>query len=83
MGSDVFFVLCSVEEGEGEDGDGCCTPNVPESTFQKVSVLVVGSSSNFGSCDEAQLSGRTGNVHLLLGLHVWPLPRTDQVEVRA
>jgi len=51
-----------VEKGEGEDGDGCCAPDVQEFVCQGVSVLVMGSSSNFGSHDEARLSGRTENV---------------------
>ena len=25
---DVFFILRRVEEGEGEDGDSCCAPDV-------------------------------------------------------
>jgi len=61
-GGDVSFVLCLVEEGEGEDGDGCCTLDVQEFVCQGVSVLVMGSSINFSSCDEAQLSGWTGYV---------------------
>jgi len=28
VGGDVFFLLRLVEEGEGEDGDGCCIPDV-------------------------------------------------------
>ena len=58
-GGDVSFVLRSVEEGEGEDGDGCCTPDVQESFCQRVLVLVMGSSNSFDSCDETQMSGRT------------------------
>jgi len=51
-GGDVSFVLCLVEEGEGKDGDGCCTLDV-QFVCQGVSVLVIGSSINFSSCDEA------------------------------
>ena len=31
MGGDILFLLRSVEEGEGEDGDGCCALDVQES----------------------------------------------------
>ena len=57
MGDDVSFIFRSVEEGEGEDGDDCCTLDVEESFCQRVLVLMMGSSSKFGSCDKAQLSG--------------------------
>ena len=62
-----------MEEGEGKDGDGCCTLDVQESICQGVSVLMIGSSSGLGSCDEAQLWGWTEKIYLLLGLHFWPL----------
>ena len=61
-GGDVSFVLRSVEEGEGENGDGCCTLDFQECVCQGVLVLVMGLSSSFCSCDEAQLSGWTKNV---------------------
>ena len=61
-GSDVSFLLRSVEEREEEDGIGSCAPDVRESVCQGVSVLVMGSSSSFDSRDEARLSGRTTNV---------------------
>ena len=51
-----------MEEGGGEDGDECCTFDVPEFVCQGVSVLVMGSSSSFSSYDEAPLLGWTGNV---------------------
>ena len=51
-----------MEKGEGEDGDGCCAPDVQEFVCQGVSVLVMGSSSNFGSRGDARLPGKTGNV---------------------
>ena len=41
----------------GEDGDGCCTLDVQEFICQGVFVLVIGSSSIFGSYDKAQLWG--------------------------
>ena len=28
VGADVFFLLRSMEEGKGEDGDGCCALDV-------------------------------------------------------
>jgi len=58
-GGDVSFH--SVEEGEEEDGDSYSTLDVQESVCQGVSVLVMGSSNRFGSCDEAQMSGWTRN----------------------
>jgi len=53
VGGDVSFVLRSAEKGERGDGDGCCTLDVQESICQGVSVLMMGSSSSFDSCDEA------------------------------
>ena len=49
-------------DGEGEDGNGCCAPDIQESIGQGVLVLVMGTSSSFGSRDKAQLLGRIGNV---------------------
>ena len=62
MGSDVSFLLHLVKEGMVEDGNDCCAPDVQESIRQGVSVLVMGSSSSFGSRGEARLPGRIGNV---------------------
>ena len=42
-------------------GDICCTPDLWESVCQGVSVLVMGPSRGFSSCDEARLWGWTGN----------------------
>jgi len=28
VGGDIFYLLRPVEEGEGEDGDGCCAPDI-------------------------------------------------------
>ena len=51
-----------MEEEKGKDGDGCGTPDVQESICEGVSVLMMGSSSSFGSRDEVMLSGMMGNV---------------------
>ena len=48
-----------MEEGEGEDDNDCCAPDVQESVCQGVSVLVMGSSSSFGFRGEALVPGRT------------------------
>ena len=61
-GGDVSFLPRSVKEGGGEDGNGYCVPDVQESIYQGVLVLVMSSSSSFDSRDKARLSGRTGNV---------------------
>ena len=61
VGGDVSFVLRSMEEGEGEDGDGCCTLDVQEYVCQGVSVLMLGSSRSSSSGDETQLWGWIGN----------------------
>ena len=50
-GDDVSFVLHLVEKGEGDDGDGYCTLDVQEFICQGVSVLVMGLSSRFDSCN--------------------------------
>ena len=62
MSGDVSFIIRLVEEGEGEGGDVCYTPDVQESVYQRVSALMIGSSRGFSTCDEAQLSGRTGKA---------------------
>jgi len=41
-GSDVSFVLHSVEEGDGMGSDAYCTPNARKSVCQGVSVLMMG-----------------------------------------
>ena len=46
-----------MEEGEGEGGDICCTPDVQESICQGISALVMGLTRGFSSYDEAQLLG--------------------------
>jgi len=51
-----------VEEGEGEDSDGCYASDVQESIYQGVSIFVMGSSSSFDFRDDARLSGRIENV---------------------
>jgi len=53
----VVSILCSsfVEEGEEKGGDVGCTHDVRESACRGVSVLAMGSSKDFSSCDEAQL----------------------------
>ena len=40
VGSDVFFLLYSVEEEEEEDGDGCCAPDVREFIHHGKSVFM-------------------------------------------
>ena len=61
-GSDVSFLLRSVEEREGEDGDGYRDPDVQEFVCQGALVFVMGSSRSFNFRNETPLSGRTGNV---------------------
>ena len=61
MGGDVSF-LRPVEEGEGDDGNGCCAFDVQEFICRGASVFVMGLSRNFGFRDEVWLSGRKGNV---------------------
>ena len=50
---DAFFFLHSVEETEGEDGDGCYALDDQEFVCQRALVLVMGPSRGFGSRDEA------------------------------
>ena len=50
----------SSENGE-ENREQCCTPDFQEFVCRGVSILVMGSSYSIGSCDEAQLLGRTTN----------------------
>ena len=61
MSGDVSFLFRPVEEGEGEDGDGCCAPGAHESVCRGVLILTMGPSRSFGSRDEAWLLERTGN----------------------
>jgi len=62
MGGDVFFLLHTVEEREGEDGDGCCAPDVQEFVCRGTSVFAMGSSRKVSLRDEARLSGRIGRA---------------------
>ena len=62
VGGDVFFLHHPVEEGEGEDGNGCCTPDVQEFICRGTSVLVMGSSRKVSLRDEAWMSGRIGRT---------------------
>jgi len=61
-GSDVSFHFCLLEKREGEDGDGCCAPNVQEFIYRENSVFTMGISRNLSFRDESRLSGRTKNV---------------------
>ena len=49
MGDDVSFLLRPVEEEEGENGEGCCAPDVQEFVCQGALVFVMGPSRDFGS----------------------------------
>ena len=62
-------------------GDVYCTLDVWDSICQRVSVLVMGSSRGFNSCDEVQLGDGQGMTYFLFGLHVWPLIRADWGDV--
>ena len=62
MGSDIFFLLCLVEEGEGKDGDGCCTPDIQGFICRGTSIFAMGPSRNFSFHNEARPSGRTGRA---------------------
>ena len=42
VGGDVFFLLRSMEEGEGEEGDGCCASDVLEFGYRGTSVFAMG-----------------------------------------
>jgi len=48
-----------MEEGEGEDGDHCCAPEVQEFVCRGASVFVMGPSRSFNFCNEGLLSGKT------------------------
>ena len=37
VGGDILFLLRPMEEGEGEDGDGCFTPHVQEFVCRETS----------------------------------------------
>ena len=54
----MSFLVRSVEKGEGEDGNGCYTPDVQESVYQGISLFGMDSSGSLSFHDEAQLSGR-------------------------
>ena len=54
-GSDVFFFLCPVKEGEGEDGYDCRTPVVLEFICRGKSVFIMGPSRKVSFRDEAHL----------------------------
>jgi len=60
-GDNVSFLLHLVEEGEGEDGNGCRAPDAHESICQGVWAFVMVSSRSFSS-REAQLLERIGNA---------------------
>jgi len=61
VGCDVFL-LRRVEEGEGEDGDGCCEPDIQEFGCRGTSVFMMGSSRKVSLRDETWLSGRIGRA---------------------
>ena len=58
VGCDIFFLLCLVEEREGENGDSCCASDVQEFGCRRTSVFAMGSSRKVSLRDEAWLSGR-------------------------
>ena len=62
VASDIFFSLRPVEEGEGEDGDGCCASDIQEFDYRGMSLFVMGSSRKVSLHDEASLSGRVGKA---------------------
>ena len=62
VGGDVFFLLCPVEEEEGEDGVGCCAPDVQEFVCRGIAAFAMGLSRNLSFRDETRLSERIGKV---------------------
>ena len=50
VSGNVFFLLRLVEEGEGEDGDGCCAPDVQEFSCRGTSIFAMGSSRKVSGC---------------------------------
>ena len=70
-----------MEEGEGKDGDVCCTPNVRDFIYQGVLVLAMGSSEVSTLVTRPNCRDGHGMTYLLFCLHVWPLVGADWGEV--
>jgi len=74
---DVSFVLHSVEKGEKNGGDVCCTLDVWGVRLSRSFSPCDGSSRDFNSCDETSCGDGQGITYLMLGLRVWTLVGAD------